>query len=583
MFWLVFRELPFKAAFVKANRRHNGLLKDRLDVALFLCLPGFIMSGTSGSTQSAACPCTTEARSSCRPAWTEMATPSGTNSFYAVASIASDDIWAIGSRYDGMDDRPMAQHFDGRKWILVSVPSPGQGAAYLRAVAGLSGNDIWAGGYQTTQSGTQITLFEHYDGTSWTIVPSPNPRSLAAYVSALAAMAPDDVWAAGYYLSNTGVYRTLLEHWDGSAWSVVTSPNTGAGDNALNGIATSGGNNVWAVGYAAPSVGASVATLVLHYDGANWSIIPSPNPGGLTSSLSSDVAMADGTIWAGGFYFDGTRGRTLLLHGDVSGFSVFPGEDFANEGNVLNGIAASASGDIWAVGYHYPSGTTDYQGLVEHFDGQQWQVVSTPQGGSYTYLAGIAALPGGFGCAVGNTLTSTFAQSICEIQVGDTGFVPNSAPAAQGDTVGWTFTGNNFHQLTDSTGMGLFDSDARPPGASFQFNFSAAGTYSVSDGLTNKRGSIAVSIILPAKARTAVAFRVTWSAAPPLSGFVFDTQIRNPSDSSFHDWLVGQTNTSANYVAAVAGTYAFRSRLRNTTTDASSNWSPAGQILVQDH
>ena len=94
--------------------------------------------------------------------------------------------------------------------------------------------------------------------------------------------------------------------------------------------------------------------------------------------------MADGRIWAAGFYYDGTQGRTLLLHGDTSGFETVPGEDFPGEGNVLNGIAASGLGDIFAAGYHYPNGTSDYQGLIEHYDGEQWRRVSSAQGASYT-------------------------------------------------------------------------------------------------------------------------------------------------------------------------------------------------------
>jgi len=142
--------------------------------------------------------------------------------------------------------------------------------------------------------------------------------------------------------------------------------------------------------------------------------MPSPNPGSLASSLAAVVASPDGRIWAAGFYYDGTHGRTLLIHGDESGFEAVPGEDYPNDGNVLLGIAAARSGDMWVAGYHYPGGSTDYQGFIEHYDGQQWRTVSSVQGDSYTYLAGITAWPSGAGWAVGNTLTSTIAESVCE-------------------------------------------------------------------------------------------------------------------------------------------------------------------------
>ena len=146
------------------------------------------------------------------------------------------DLWAVGSHYDGVDDRPLAEHFDGGQWVIVSVPAPGTGAAYLRGVGGSSGTDVWAAGYQTTHSGAIKTLVEHYDGVAWTIAPSPNPISFASYLSVVAAVATNDIWAAGHYLGGA-FYRTLMEHWDGTSWTIVPTPNPGDGANALNGIA----------------------------------------------------------------------------------------------------------------------------------------------------------------------------------------------------------------------------------------------------------------------------------------------------------------------------------------------------------
>jgi len=508
-----------------------------------------------------------------------MKTPAQSNSFYAVSALSRTDVWAVGSHYDGVNDRPLAEHFDGRSWTTVTVPSPGPGAAYLRGVLGFASNDVWAGGYQTAQSGAQKTLIEHYDGTLWTIIASPNPASIAAYLSSLVAFASDNVWASGYYISNSGVYRTLVEHWDGGSWTIVPSPNAGAGDNALNCIAGTQPNDIWAVGYGSLGLGSAAATLVLHFDGTSWSVVPSPNPGGLTSSLSSVTALVDGTIWAAGFYSDGTRGRTLLLHGVGSSLTVFPGEDFPGEGNVLNGIAASAAGDIWAVGYHYPTGTSDYQGLIEHYDGQIWRQVTSAQGGSYTYLSGITAQPSGAGWAVGNTLTTTLAQSICEIQVDDEAISPRIARASQGNTVGWSLIGSATHEIVETSGLNLFDSGARVTGTSFQFAFNSAGSYPVSDQISGATSTVAIPVQVPAKGRVNKPLTVTWSTAPPANGFVFDAQVQIPG-GTFQDWITGQTLAAANYLPAASGDYLFRARLRDGVSGASSNWSPPGKVNV---
>ena len=524
----------------------------------------------------------TRAQPACRPAWSEVPTPPGSNSFYGTAAITAIDVWAVGSHYDGIDDRPLAEHYDDGQWVTVPVPAPRTGSAYLRGVGGALGTDVWAAGYWITTSGANKTLIEHYDGTSWTIVTSPNPPSVASYLSTVAVVATNDVWAAGHYLDNTGIYRTLVEHWDGGSWVIVSSPNAGNGDNALNAIAAASSNNIWAVGYQSSAPGTASSTLVLHFDGTSWTVVPSPNPGGLTSSLAGVVAMADGRIWAAGFYYDGTQGRTLLLHGDTSGFETVPGEDFPDEGNVLNAIATSGSGDIFAAGYHYPNGTIDYQGLIEHYDGTQWRRVSSAQGDSYTYLSGITAQPGGAAWAVGNTLTATIAESVCEIQVSEAGFIPETASADLGDTVGWTIIGSSSHRLVDASGMQLFDSGSRAPGWSFQFTFDSAGTYPVTDRTTHATSTVAVPVDLPETGTTGVPLTVTWSAASPSEGFLFDVQIQTPSNPGFRNWRVGQTNVSATFIPPAEGAYAFRARLRDSATGKFSKWSPSAVVTIEN-
>jgi hypothetical protein len=41
----------------------------------------------------------------------------------------------------------------------------------------------------------------------------------------IAASGPNDIWAVGYEETSSYVPQTLIEHWDGHSWSVVPSPN----------------------------------------------------------------------------------------------------------------------------------------------------------------------------------------------------------------------------------------------------------------------------------------------------------------------------------------------------------------------
>src|SRR5437763_2573250 len=63
------------------------------------------------------------------------------------------------------------------------------------------------------------------------------------------------------------------------AWSVVPSPNSGMMDNYLNGVVSISLSNVWAVGYSQPNLGGPSQTLIEHWNGTSWSIVSSPSPG----------------------------------------------------------------------------------------------------------------------------------------------------------------------------------------------------------------------------------------------------------------------------------------------------------------
>ena len=74
-------------------------------------------------------------------------------------------------------------------WTVVSSPSGGQ----LNGVASVSAHDVWAVG-QTLAPGT---LAEHWGGTAWSVVPTPNPVPGSDRLSAVAAVSTSDVWAVG--------------------------------------------------------------------------------------------------------------------------------------------------------------------------------------------------------------------------------------------------------------------------------------------------------------------------------------------------------------------------------------------------
>ena len=146
----------------------------------------------------------------------------------------------------------------GPTWSL--VPSPNVGSYYndLYGVAAVAANDIWAVGSHTNIHRGERTLIEHWNGTSWQVVSSPNPGSDSNVLQGVAVVSASDIWAVGSYQNysngNYGPQQTLIEHWDGSSWQVVPSPNHAGLGNLLDSVAqVPGGTSLWAVGYRATS------------------------------------------------------------------------------------------------------------------------------------------------------------------------------------------------------------------------------------------------------------------------------------------------------------------------------------------
>src|SRR5205814_3040831 len=113
----------------------------------------------------------------------------------------------------------------------------------------------------------------------WEVIPSPNMGTQANTLFSVAASTDEDVWAVGAgYDQQLNAYRTVIEHWNGAGWSIISSPNATSGYNLLNGVAVAGSNDIWTVGQAA--VGNTYGTLIEHSTGGKipvWSIVPSPN------------------------------------------------------------------------------------------------------------------------------------------------------------------------------------------------------------------------------------------------------------------------------------------------------------------
>src|SRR5207248_3811435 len=143
---------------------------------------------------------------------------------------------------EGSIYQTLFEHWDGNNWSVVSSPNPGSGLDFLFGVAAVSASNVWAVGYN------QQTLIEHWNGSNWSIVSSPSPGSGANFLFGVAAVSQTNAWAVGYSIDIHSPYQTLIEHWNGSRWIVVSSPNAGSRDTRPEGVAASSNSIACAVG-----------------------------------------------------------------------------------------------------------------------------------------------------------------------------------------------------------------------------------------------------------------------------------------------------------------------------------------------
>ncbi len=141
---------------------------------------------------------------------------------------------------------------------------------------------------------------------------SPSVGSTGSSLSDVITISTTDVWAAGSFTQTNGYQQTLIEYLNGTAWSVVSSPNIGAYSNVLEGVTTVSANDIWAIGYYYDNGLGMNQTLIEHWNGTQWILMQSSNPNPKNNFLS-DPAQIPGTtsVWSVGNTGNGTHNQTL--------------------------------------------------------------------------------------------------------------------------------------------------------------------------------------------------------------------------------------------------------------------------------
>jgi hypothetical protein len=274
----------------------------------------------------------------------------------AVIAISPSNAWAVGeTKQSGYrSGAPLILHWNGASWQPVAPPSGTTGK--LLAAARSSSTDLWAVG--DDNHGHPLVL--RSAGGAWSRVPVPQVAS-STHLRGVRAFSPTDVWVVGE--DSTGDTNTLILHWNGAAWTRVASPNPDPFSNVLHAVGGSSPRDLWAVGQQTRSktstgVPPGTRTLAMHWDGSRWTVLATPNVGD-EDTLRGVAANAGGGMTAVGLFQNATTGaaRTLAERWNGTSWAVRATPNVGAADNLLRAVSPiPGSPDVWAVGTHLTAG-----------------------------------------------------------------------------------------------------------------------------------------------------------------------------------------------------------------------------------
>jgi hypothetical protein len=265
------------------------------------------------------------------PDLVETAAITGLNGVYCTSA---SNCWAVGVRQASERAAVLNQvlAWNGSKWRLFPVPQPGgtgDGAdSTLNSVRCLTAADCWAVGYYL-KGGADLDQALHWNGTKWSRIPTPVPGGIlsndVSELNDVVCTSPANCWAAGYFGSQDTSANQAL-HWNGAKWSLVTTPDpagTEAGDsNMLGSVRCTSKSACLAVGNSGMT-GSTSLTLneALRWNGKKWLVQTTPDPGGTmidvaVNDLTGLACSSPANCWAAGSDGNLTAATTLneILH-----------------------------------------------------------------------------------------------------------------------------------------------------------------------------------------------------------------------------------------------------------------------------
>ncbi|MGC9961601.1 MAG: hypothetical protein ABSE47_06820, partial [Acidimicrobiales bacterium] len=262
----------------------------------------------------------------------------------------------------------LAEAWNGSSWKIQTTRNPtGAQSAGLSGVSCTAATCTAVGNY-VSSGGTELTLVEVWNGTGWTIRPTADPADAqAARLSAVSCTRASSCIAVGSYIitDSSGKEVTLAEVWNGANWKIEATPNpTDTEIDLLSGVSCTATSACIAVGSAD---GGRLAEVL---KGTSWKLQAIPSPAGAQASSLSGISCSavSACITVGNYTNIGGVELTLAEVWNGADWKVQPSLDPGGAPqSYLSGVSCFRASVCTAVGGYNPVDNTVGVTLAEGY------------------------------------------------------------------------------------------------------------------------------------------------------------------------------------------------------------------------
>ncbi len=321
------------------------------------------------------------------PTWTIVPSPDGSREESALADVSCVSAnWcaAVGDSYSigGAPSRNLIELWNGHAWSVAPSPNSGQNDYNtLSGVSCISTTSCKAVGTASDPAAARSqSIIESWNGRVWSIVASSDPGARNDGLDGVSCVSSISCQAVGSYSKGSKGLLTLVESWNGKAWSVVPSPNPGTGIDELSGVSCVAKSSCTAVGYSLTTSGQPNRTLVESWNGHKWSFVSSPNLGAFSYVTRVSCTSVSSCKAVGSYLTSANRSvtevKTLILSWNGHVWSTMASPEPASPPGVLEGVSCVSARSCEAVGREGD------ETLIESWNGTAWSIASSPSQGN---------------------------------------------------------------------------------------------------------------------------------------------------------------------------------------------------------